>query len=69
MTATEKLNLRTFLLQLPFAVTSRGLMATVWMQPDAIHPDCIPDGVHVDEVMWDRVDEDGCVPVRLVRKP
>jgi hypothetical protein len=68
VTLGEQRTIQAFILTAPWQHTPRGTMATVWLTPDAISPECMPPGVRVDEVMWDRRDHTDCVPVRLVRK-
>ncbi len=68
MNAQDASKVKAFLLTAPWQQTERGVMATVWMEKEAIHPDCIPDGVKVDEILWGHRDGAGCVPVRLVKK-
>ena len=59
---------QSFILNAHWEKTSRGLMVTVGLADAAIHPDCMPPGVYVDEIFWSHRDRNGCVPVRLVRK-
>ena len=68
LTTRDKQRVKAFLAGSPWQPTSRGVMATVWLEDDAIDPECIPDGVRVDEIMWAHRDRTGCVPVRLVKK-
>lgn len=68
MNGLDKARLKVFLLGAPWQKTSRGMMATVWLEDEAIDPECIPDGVKVDEILWAHRDTSGCVPVRLVKR-
>ncbi len=68
MTAEEKANVQAFIATAPWARTSRGRMATVWMRDEMIAPECIPAGVRVDSVMWWRRAPNGLVPVRLLKR-
>jgi len=68
MTAAEAERVKAFLLTAPWQRTPRGVMATVYLEQSVIRPECIPDGVRVDEIMWAHRDHTGCIPVRLVKR-
>lgn len=68
MTLSEQRTIQAFIATAPWEQTERGVMVTVWLAEDAIAPGCMPFNVSVVEVMWDRRDGTGCVPVRLRRR-
>ena len=68
MNKQDAKRMQLFLLTAPWQRTERGMMATVWMEDEVIHPDCMPAGVRVDEILWAHRDAIGCVPVRLVKR-
>jgi hypothetical protein len=57
-----------FVKNAPWQRTGRGPMVTLFLHDDFIHPDYVPSGVRVDDVLWShRNPVTGLVPVRFVK--
>lgn len=67
MNRLDRHRVRAFLETAPWQPVDGRLMATVWLERDAIRQDCFPASIGIVEILWSHVSPDGLVPVRIVK--
>ena len=68
MNSLERRLVQAFLETAPWQECEGREMATVWMEPAAISPECFPASVGVHSVLWHHTAPSGLVPVRIVKR-
>lgn len=68
MNRLDRQRVQAFLETAPWQPHDGRMVATVWMDRDAIQPECFPAHIRIVEILWQHVTPDGLIPVRIVKQ-